>query len=268
MLETTFLKNVRPFLIFLLFISVLVLLQLEYDGLFLAWGGLVVFLLFVSRSSFRRLLSTVLMFGIGYFLYLFLAQYAGELVDSKEVRVILNRLFLLVLVFFLFSSSMINRLPLLKYGWRTEWQETIYFPFLLRGKIQNKIWVFMLICVSVNWVSFAPFLLKVDKEWFQHFWLFALAFSLVNSLMEELIWRGGLFTQFSEQLGTPWAIVLTSLGFGLQHYSLGFSWGSCLLFALAGYFYAGLMIRSKSIVPAILVHFVINMLMVFSGFIF
>lgn len=53
--------------------------------------------------------------------------------------------------------------------------------------------------------------------------LFALLFSLINGVLEEYIWQGILLRQFSNQLGEKCAIVLTSIGFGLQHYSLSFS---------------------------------------------
>ncbi|WP_186725585.1 hypothetical protein [Planomicrobium sp. CPCC 101110] len=52
--------------------------------------------------------------------------------------------------------------------------------------------------------------------------------------------------RFSERLGDKWAVAITSLGFGLQHYSLGFPWPACIAFSIGG----------------------LNMLLVWSGLIF
>ncbi len=92
-------------------------------------------------------------------------------------------------------------------------------------------------------------------------------FSLTNAIFEELIWRGALLSSFSEQLGEKWAVVVTSLGFGLQHYSLGFPWAVCIAFSIGGLFYGGITIKSKSIVPSIIWHITLNILMFLSGLI-
>ncbi|WP_420818830.1 CPBP family intramembrane glutamic endopeptidase [Paraliobacillus sediminis] len=61
-------------------------------------------------------------------------------------------------------------------------------------------------------------------------------FSILNGTLEEMIWRGFLLSNFSENFGNRWAIVLTSIGFGLQHYYLGFFWISCLAFSIGVFF--------------------------------
>lgn len=101
----------------------------------------------------------------------------------------------------------------------------------------------------------------------QHILLFALLFSIVNGMLEECIWRGILLHYFSNQFGEKWAVILTSIGFGLQHYSLGFSWLICIAFILAGVFYGGIVVKSNSIIPAIIWHVALNILMVCSGLI-
>ncbi|MBO1626437.1 CPBP family glutamic-type intramembrane protease [Bacillus arachidis] len=61
--------------------------------------------------------------------------------------------------------------------------------------------------------------------------------------------------------------MLTSIGFGLQHYSLGFSWSVSTAFILAGIFYGRIIVKSNSIIPAIIWHIVLNLLMVLNGLI-
>ncbi|GAV13379.1 abortive infection protein [Paenibacillus sp. NAIST15-1] len=98
----------------------------------------------------------------------------------------------------------------------------------------------------------------------QEIWLFALAFSFIN-VLEEIIWRGVLLSRFSEQLGDKWAVIVTSAGFGLQHYSLGFPWGVCIAFALGGLYLGGITIKSNSLIPVVVWHTWMNVLMIFSG---
>jgi uncharacterized protein len=45
----------------------------------------------------------------------------------------------------------------------------------------------------------------------------AIAFALVNALLEELIWRGVLQDRLTVLFGAPLAIVLQAISFGLQH---------------------------------------------------
>ncbi|CAI8772298.1 CPBP family intramembrane metalloprotease [Bacillus sp. IT-79MI2] len=92
-------------------------------------------------------------------------------------------------------------------------------------------------------------------------------FSIINGVLEECIWRGILLHQFTNQFDEKWAILLTSIGFGLQHYSLGFSWSVSTAFIIAGIFYGGIVVKSNSIIPAIIWHIILNILMVFSGLI-
>lgn len=112
-----------------------------------------------------------------------------------------------------------------------------------------------------------PFIVNKGWLYIEEVWVLAVIFALTNATFEELIWRGVLLSRFSEQLGEKWAVVLTSLGFGLQHYSLGFSWLVCLGFAVGGLFYGGITVKSGSIFPAWIWHLVLNFLMVFSGLI-
>nr|WP_238343551.1 CPBP family intramembrane glutamic endopeptidase [Gracilibacillus saliphilus] len=105
----------------------------------------------------------------------------------------------------------------------------------------------------------------ISWTYIQEIWCFALIFLILNSVLEETIWRGVLLSRFSECFGNRWAVLITSVGFGLQHYSLGFSWMSCLLFSVGGFFFGAITIRSKSILPAVIWHMLFNLLMVFSG---
>lgn len=112
-----------------------------------------------------------------------------------------------------------------------------------------------------------PFIVRNGWLFIQDVWLLAIIFSITNAIFEEVIWRGVLLNRFAEQLGDKWAVVISSLGFGLQHYSLGFPWSVCIAFSLGGLFYGGITVKSGSIIPSLVWHVVFNILMVFSGLI-
>ncbi|MCI3920752.1 CPBP family intramembrane metalloprotease [Paenibacillus sp. TRM 82003] len=126
----------------------------------------------------------------------------------------------------------------------------------------------MPIALLINFLAFSPFLYMNGWDGILRVWTLALLFAAVNSVLEEVLWRGVLLSRFAEQFGEKRAVLLTSIGFGLQHYSLGFPWGVCLAFAVGGFYFAGITVRSGSLVPAILWHFAINVLMVCSGLLF
>lgn len=81
--------------------------------------------------------------------------------------------------------------------------------------------------------------------------LFTIIFSLLNGIFEEVIWRGILLHSFQEGLNnTLYAIIFTSIGFGLQHISLGFSLLPSILFSIGGVWFAIVNLSSNSIYPS------------------
>jgi len=207
------------------------------------------------------------LFGIGFSLYLFATHGVDLDHFPKELQVFIERSCLLLLVAVLSVFSFRCKLPFMHYWQKPQWNNAISFPFIWSGFHHIKTKYFLFIALTSNILIFLPFI--IDRGWtnIQSIWLLAIIFSLTNAILEELIWRGYLLSRFSELLGEKWAIVLTSLGFGLQHYSLGFPWGICLAFSIGGFFYAGITVKTKSIFPALIWHISLNILMVISGLI-
>ncbi len=145
---------------------------------------------------------------------------------------------------------------------KPDWHAPFVLPFH-RTTIKR----FLLIALFSNVLVFLPFIMQNGWLYIKEAFVLALVFSLTNALLEEWIWRGLLLSRFSALIGVRTALWVTSLGFGLQHYSLGFSWPICFAFALGGLFYGLITVQSKSLVPAVIWHFCINVLMVFSGLI-
>ncbi|WP_261807917.1 CPBP family intramembrane glutamic endopeptidase [Paenibacillus sp. N3.4] len=186
--------------------------------------------------------------------------------NPKELHIILNRLSLIFIMIPLITLSLIYKIPFMRYWKKPQWNELIGIPFIWSGFRQSKVKYFLLIALTINLFAFMPFIIRNGWTYIHEVWLLAIILSITN-VIEEMIWRGTLLSRFSEQLGDKWAVIVTSLGFGLQHYSLGFSWGVCIAYSLGGLFFGGITIKSKSIVPTVIWHMSINALMVFSGLI-
>ena len=95
-----------------------------------------------------------------------------------------------------------------------------------------------------------------------------LAFALVNSVLEELLWRGFILSRTIELCGEKLGLVVMSLAFGLYHYPLGFSLPICLVFSLGGIYFGGIAIGSKGLLLGTIMHMSMNVLFVTLGIIF
>ena len=77
----------------------------------------------------------------------------------------------------------------------------------------------------------------------QKFWVFAVAISFLNALMEEYVWRWFVFSKCKVLLGKWRGILLASLFFTLHHVIVVWNFGDFLLivFASTGIFTAGVL---------------------------
>jgi membrane protease YdiL (CAAX protease family) len=131
-----------------------------------------------------------------------------------------------------------------------------------------KISTFLIIAILGNMLVFVPLIFFLnDSEQLRNLLLFGVAFSLINAFLEELIWRGRFFSILSNEVSILYALVFTSLAFGLHHIVIGIPFFAAFSFSIGGLFFALVVIKTNSIIPAVLWHFIINMCMVFSGLI-
>ncbi|MGP4039131.1 CPBP family intramembrane glutamic endopeptidase [Gracilibacillus sp. D59] len=247
----------------ILFGTLIIVLQLNNYLLMTVWG-IGVGLILIDKSM-RFFIVITLTFGIGFFLYGYVnSQWIADM-SPEEMRIILNRLSLIVLIIPLICISLIYRLPSMSYWQKPQWGELVRIPFIWSGFRQVKVSKFLAMAMLINLIAIMPFIVNNSWIYIQEIWGFLLLFSTLNSVLEEIIWRGILLSRFSECFGNRWAVLITSIGFGLQHYSLGFSWVSCLLFSVGGFYFGAITVHSKSIIPAIIWHMLFNALMILSG---
>lgn len=144
--------------------------------------------------------------------------------------------------------------------------ENICFPLIWVG-LKDPIWRFILIASCTVILSFS-FVIDFKQDGLYRLLWFGIWFALINSVLEEILWRGLILNRFVDLLGEKWGLVAVSLGFGMYHYSLGFPWIVCALFSIFGMMLGGIAIRSKGLLPVIILHFIMNILFVLSGLIF
>lgn len=85
---------------------------------------------------------------------------------------------------------------------------------------------------------------------------------LPAAFYEELLSRGYIFATLADWLGKWWAVLLTSVGFGLLHlWNPGATPGSIVMVALAGVYLAVVLIVTKSLYAAWIAHFAWNWVM-------
>jgi len=250
-----------------LFAVLLVLLQTENYSLLIVWTTIALFVYFIVKKSGKSFIILNILFGFGFIIYLIAKDYTMPGVDTYEMDVFLDRFSLVFILIPLFIYSMYIDAPFINFLKRPNWNGIIIFPLVGAGFHHVKIKVFLSIAILINITVMMPFMIMNGWNAIMEVLWFAIIFSFTNAILEELVWRGVLLSRFTEQLGEKWAVIITSLGFGLQHYSLGFPWPICIGFAFGGFFYAVVTIKSNSILPAIIWHIVLNFLMVFSGLI-
>ncbi|WP_277678850.1 CPBP family intramembrane glutamic endopeptidase [Gracilibacillus dipsosauri] len=258
-------STARSVLSMILFATLLIFLQLHNYLLMIVWGIGVGYSLI--NKKMRPFIATTLTFAIGFFLYSYVNSLWIAEINAQEIRIIFNRLSLLVLLLPFIVLSLIDRQRFM-YGWlKPQWTEVVRIPFIWYGFRQTTVSVFLVVAMIMNFLMFLPFIVLHSEKLVQGIWGFLLLFSILNALLEEMIWRGILLYRFSTFFGNQWAVWITSIGFGLQHYSLGFSWWGCLLFSIGGYFFGAITVQSKSILPAVIWHMLFNAMMVLSGMI-
>lgn len=221
------------------------------------------FLIFSRKNqNFHFLLSIILTFLCCLFLFQIVNIKLMDLDISREVRILLNRLSLFIFIFGLYILHLFHKKKISFFQNKPNWNNQIKLPFHT-----IKLLKFFIIGLLLTTVIFTPFIAQQGTSYIKSILLFCILFSLINSICEELLWRGILLSTLSKLTTDRYAIGLTSLGFGLLHLSIGIPFSISLLFSIGGVVYALIVLKTNSIYPAILLHFLMNIGMVLSGWI-
>lgn len=223
---------------------------------------LLLFLLYTTNSKYRSTLSLFIFFSLGLTLYILGMDLIAQWGLSIETKIILNRSLLLFIVLGAGISLKLTKQKVNLFTVMPNWNGRIIFPHHT-----IKTLTFLVFGLLGSTTIFLPLLFVENTSLTRSLLIFALFFSLINAVLEEILWRGILLSSLKEYISTFYAVFITSIGFGLLHLSIGIPLVMSLLFSFGGLFYAFIVLKTNSIYPAIVFHFVINIGMVLNGWI-
>ena len=224
--------------------------------------SLVVGLAFVA-FGFTRRFRILLLFGLtifGYLFWLFVSQY---LTANTSLLVVLNRLGLSGYIILFAIWSRIE--PCATYLGFGNMKGKLKAPFIWWGN-NEYVWRFVLIVCSL-WAALTIVFGFLYSN-IIYFMPYALLFALINPIFEGVVWRGFILGRLIDYMGEKQGLVVSSIAFGLYHFSLGFSIWTCLLFAIGGFYMGGIAIKSKGFLAPTMIHFFVNLALISFGLIF
>ncbi|UOQ49705.1 CPBP family intramembrane metalloprotease [Gracilibacillus caseinilyticus] len=250
----------RKLIALLIFSTFFLVLVVDYGWLIGLWA-LAAGACFFDKVM-RGFAIMVVSFGLAFYLYHAIHVHLLADISIAEVRILLQRLSLIVVILVM---VVVTR-PLMNFWKRPQWQASVRVPLIWAGFRDTSVRSYLFIALLISGLAFLlPFILQQNGSFSWEIVGFMLIFSVMNAVLEEIIWRGFLLSHFVVSFGTRWAVLLTSIGFGLQHALLGMSWLSCLAFSIGGFFFGAITINAKSILPAVIWHGFFNVLMVLGG---
>lgn len=260
-------KQVRIWRYLQLLLFVVIILLIQYKFFTVAFSliiGIIMFMVIASKQK-RVFLWVMLAYLLSYLFYLYGDRFINELPYRVNTLMILNRfLLLLPILFMVYVLKKFNE-EINRYWNKPLWHAKISFPFIWNGFHAVSIKAFLSIAISLNILAFFPFILNTKLNLGFSFYIFLFLFSMINGILEEVLWRGILLTRLVDLAGEKAAAFFSAIAFGFSHLVLGYSWSACLGFAIGGFFYAGVTLKSGSIIPAIIWHVIFNLLMILSG---
>ncbi len=219
------------------------------------------FLLYFLNKDYRSSVSLFIFFLLGLLIFQIGSAHMYKLSISQETKVLINRSFLLFILTSTIISLKISKQKIFLYSHLPNWNNQIIMPFH-----QIKVARFLLFGLIGSCIILLPALFQ-ETSYIKSLFLFGILFALINATLEEVLWRGVMLSSLKRNVSTLYAVLITSVGFGLLHISIGIPVMLSILFSFGGLFYAIVVIKSKSIYPSIVFHMLINLGMVFNGWI-
>lgn len=97
---------------------------------------------------------------------------------------------------------------------------------------------------------------------------FILLVSIIHALVDEVLWRGLLLPQFIKTIGKSWAMIISSIAFGLSSTMFGISVQISFIFIGLGLLLTFLTVKTNNILSAFVVHTLITVIILLSGMVF
>ncbi|MHC5247415.1 CPBP family intramembrane glutamic endopeptidase [Enterococcus sp. LJL90] len=227
--------------------------------------SMIAILFFKKRT---RLVGFLFALSIGHVLWLAIFESLKLILDldyiSQNQFTILQRLGLAgyLIAFYVFTKKFKTDTP---FSLLANVKTSVQMPFFFSGSRNEKISRFLMIYLSSFSLAIFSTLFFVKLDF--GIILFAISFSFVNSILEEILWRYFILNHLSMLYSKQSLLVSNALLFGIFHLSLGFPLTVCLVYAIGGYFMSGITYFSKGLLPTFLMHGIVNIFFVFVGII-
>ncbi|MBP2027159.1 membrane protease YdiL (CAAX protease family) [Acetoanaerobium pronyense] len=260
-------KNFDKQIAIIVFIISVILIQVlsSYQGLLLL-GLIAVVVILMKSLKIKEIYIICAIYITGHLCSEYLRPILIAIPEAVEWKVIISRFSLLGFIIPLLVLEIFRR-PKISYIKVGSFTRDVQFPFIWVGLFRDPIWRFLIIFSGIIVLSFS-FFIDFTHQGFWTLFAYAVIFSLINSILEELMWRGYILSRFVDEYGEKIGLVITSVGFGFYHLSLGFSLYMCVLFSIAGMLMGGVTIKSEGLLPVIIMHFLMNVMFVLVGMIF
>lgn len=215
--------------------------------------SLLVFMLIVSffKEETRLLIWSIIAFLCADFLFTYSIKLMDFTVLSIEQKILTNQLlyiFYVLLIGIVFYSFKKQKPSFLE---KPNWQQSI--PLLFYKKIPLPFFIGWTVIVY-----FFILLFLADKKNLSislSLLIFSLLFAMVYSILQEVLWRSLLLTIFLKSSEKWPSILVTGIGSGFISHALGFSNEIISVFCIIGIFFSAITLKTKSIVPSLILQF-------------
>ena len=213
----------------------------------------------------RLFIWMMIAYFVGELLYLYGNRFISDLPYHPNILLIIDKVLLLIPIMMILYVCYKFKHNILFFFKRVQWKKTVTFVFLGKERIKLTVLQLLLLAVFMTVLCYLPFMTTMSYQIERRWLLLLLAYAIVSSLMEEVLWRGLIMAMMKKLTNEQMAIFFSSAAYGLSYLMFGFSIAVCLFIALFGCLWAYMTIRAESLVPAMIWHSIFHIFTIFSG---
>jgi uncharacterized protein len=204
---------------------------------------------FIASDKLRTTVWSLTIFQFCYFILLYGFRLVESLPISLSLTVILGEcLQLIPIMAIIYIQKMFKQNIKISFTWPYYGSKKFYFG--IGGLL-------MITAGSLSTVFTS----------YQHLWL-VLFYCILHAVLFEILWRGLLLEAFVRILSPIWATMVISFSFAIYCYSYGYPFNMVLSMGIISLVLSYLKIKTNSILPSILLHFIVILLFYLSGSLF
>lgn len=253
--------NRQGILLSLLFLTMTYFFARGYYTPFFVFLITLLLLVAFFKEEKRLFAWMVISFFLGNLLLVYMDNFIESFGLSPYSLVMSSQLLLLIpiiIISYVIKKFKLEISPFLK---KPMLSGEIQLPFNIAFSLRKN---FFILCLLSILAIIGILLIKKDEvQW--HPFLFILLFSIINALLEEVLWRGILLYKLITITNQRLGLIVTSIAFGLHTTMFGFSILISILYIFLGLIFGLFTLLSKSIIPAFIVHTLITILLIVSG---